>query len=69
MKDGKPLGTMPALYLEKTEKISESSERRLYFTMVYSISPEGIGASEVSLIEEEWTKTPGNRNTPQLYGR
>ncbi|MDP2908102.1 MAG: hypothetical protein Q8O03_09300 [Nanoarchaeota archaeon] len=55
---GTNLGLAPASYIEKVEQKGDK-ERRLYFTMVYGLDKEGVGASQVYTVEEEWKKVPG----------
>ncbi len=59
-------GTMikgrPMLFLEKTEKVKEGVERRLYFVVTFALTPRGVAVVEVFCNEESWeTKKVGEK--------
>jgi len=49
----------PMLYLEKIEKVSEDTEKRLYLSFHYVIWQNEIYVHKIDCIDEEWTAIKG----------
>lgn len=64
---GTQMTIAPSAFLEKSESLDEHTDRMLYFTAVYGIGVDDVGASMVYFVEEEWMRIPGGTEVPHNY--